>query len=177
MSVVSPIVDEWQKKGLIQGKDWDYFYASKRRPIILAAGAEVPFTENETIFRAPLGTVLFVIVLFSHPECGVRYETTDMDTREDLQPNLVLPMSNAHPSIMWGHTSLFGGLVFLAGIPMRIYAYFVNKEWVFQRWLNLHIFNASATTQTCLGYGFFGAKVFPSGARKLGLPEELWKKG
>lgn len=175
MSVVSPLVKQWQDKGLIQGKDWNYFKSVKRNPITLAAGRELPFLENEPMLRTPLGSLFFVAAIFTHPECGFRYETTDMDTGDDLQPHLIQPLVNFDPSIQFQHTSLYGGLVFLAGIPTRLYVYVVNKEWVFQKWLNLHLFNTSTSQQVCLAYGLIGAKVFISGARKLGLPEELWK--
>lgn len=161
MSVLSPIVDRWIQQGLIQGKDWTYFVQFKRAPIPLRVGKSVPCAENDTVLKTPHGTIFMILSAFTSPDCGIRWESYDIDTTNAWTPRRIM-MAWDKPNI-WGFVNNYGGISYFAGVPMRLYLVQpAMKEWAWTDWLRLHLFNDGSTDAYCLVYGFLGAKILLS---------------
>lgn len=164
MSVVSPIIDRWIQQGLKQGRDWSYFQAIKLRPFVLRAGQMWPMPENDGVLLTPHGTLISAFTFFSSPDCGIRWESTDLDLGDGLTVNATALA--AHKPNVYLYAPSYGNIVFLEGVPMRLYALLpAVKEWVWTDWLRLHLFNKGVTDAYCIAYILYGAKILLSKKR------------
>jgi len=144
-TVSSPLIVDWIKRGL----EWRYFWRPVMRPFTVPAGAHVQIPSEGYTFSAPEGSLISIAAVFDHPACGLRLE--------------------CEPELDTGELFTINTMAFLAGLvnqpygisatvppqtPPGVYNIANVKEWSFEEWMRLYVFNSDSIDHRCLGYGY-----------------------
>ena len=99
-------------------------------------------------FKAPEGTLLTFGAIFDHPTCGIRLEChPELDTADGFTVNTILLVGMVNQP--WG--------IFVTVPPQTapgLYQISNSKEWPFEEWMRLYVFNSDSIDHRCIAYSY-----------------------
>lgn len=145
MSAVSPIISNWIENKL----KWTYTFQPVVRPFPLKPGQKRQLPLENFSFKAPEGTLIYMIVVFDSPFGGMSMES---------EPNLDFKAVNTILNSLGSGNDIPNVMTYCRAppdTPAGVYVLSSIHEWPWLEWCKLYVIN-SHTTQTirCLGFAY-----------------------
>lgn len=144
LSEVSPLINEWIKKGL----KWHYIFQPVVRPFTIPANGEVQIPSGKVTFRAKEGVLIDSFAAFDSPKCGVRLQCyPNIDTKDFFVVEKMIALGNTNLV-----TPFFSTVP--PQSPTGIYVLGNLKEWAWKEWLRIYVLNTDSVPHRCLFYAY-----------------------
>jgi len=106
--------------------------------------------QEKFTYKGEQGVLISLQAVFDHPSCGVRLESSpNLDTGSFFTITALMTVGMIPPET--------SPIIRCRVPPLTVpgyYALYTDKEWPWEEWLRLHLFNSDTVNHWCLGYGY-----------------------
>jgi len=140
---LSPLITDWIKHGY----KWKYLFQPVYTPFIIPANGQVQVPFGTQIFKYPEGVLLNFSASFDNSDCGIRYESEHLDTKDTITVDNITALGSLNePFFLWA-----------AQPPQTLQGvhYIANyKEWAWTNWFRLYVINTGTVPHYCLNFQY-----------------------
>lgn len=150
------LIENW----ITQGMKWVHVTQISIKSFDILAGQTIQIPNEKYTFNYPEGVILVYDAFFDHPKCGIRIESEpNFDTKDKLTIENKLKGLTRPENIIY--------TLIPPDTPPGQYGIRLLSPWIWQKYLNLYVFNNDSITHTCLGYEYYIA--VSREARRFGI--------
>ena len=151
LTTFSPLVMDWIKNGL----KWKYVWQPVYRPLTIPANGQVQLPQGDFIYKASEGVAITFGAMFDHPDCGIRFNTPQLDTGDIFTVNNISALGTYNQP--W---------FVEANVPPQTidgtYTILQYKEWAWTDWAELYLINTDSVDHICYTFAYTLALLLES---------------